>query len=89
MQLKAEEVELLMSKGEDKEIENPQVLMTSSASTEKLQSLKDDETLAKLKVDCISSLEYLVLSLLSMVYNSSNLILERNPISRLLTLSLV
>ncbi|VVA89862.1 unnamed protein product [Arabis nemorensis] len=55
MQLKAEEVELLMSKGEDREIENP-----SSASTEKLQSLKDDETLAKLKVDCISSLEYLI-----------------------------
>lgn len=63
MKFKAEEVELLVSKGEDKGIENPHVLMTSSASTEKLQCLKDDETLAKLKVDCISTLEYLVLSL--------------------------
>ncbi|KFK42721.1 ubiquitin-protein ligase rnf1 2 [Arabis alpina] len=55
MHMKAEEVELLASKREQNGIENPHV-----PSTEKLQSLKDDETLAKLKVDCISSLEYLV-----------------------------
>ncbi|CAH2039004.1 unnamed protein product [Thlaspi arvense] len=61
MQLKAEEVELLVCKEDDKAIESK----TSSSSTEKLQSLKDEETLAKLNVDCTSSHGYLVLSLLS------------------------
>lgn len=56
MQLKAEEVELLVSKDVDRAI--------SKTSTEKMQSLQDDETLAKLKVDCISSHGYMVLSLL-------------------------
>ncbi|XP_010475005.1 PREDICTED: putative E3 ubiquitin-protein ligase RING1b [Camelina sativa] len=49
MQLKAEEVELLVSKEGDKANGN-------QTSTEKMQSLKDDETLAMLKVDCISNL---------------------------------
>ncbi|CAN8311145.1 unnamed protein product [Cochlearia groenlandica] len=53
MQFKAEEVELSVYKAiEDK---------TSSSTTKKMQSLKDDETLAKLKVDCISSHECLII----------------------------
>ncbi|ESQ36558.1 hypothetical protein EUTSA_v10007494mg [Eutrema salsugineum] len=56
MQLKTEEVELLVSKEDDRAIEGK----TSSSSTERLQSIQDDETLAKLRVDCISSHGYLM-----------------------------
>lgn len=59
-QLKAEEVELLVTKEEDKATEGN----IPSSSTEKMQSVKDDETLAKLRADCISGHDYLVLSLL-------------------------
>ncbi|EOA40288.1 hypothetical protein CARUB_v10009016mg [Capsella rubella] len=53
MQLQAEEVELLVSKEEDKAIEN-------NTSIKKMQRLKDDETLEKLKVDYLSNHGYTV-----------------------------
>jgi E3 ubiquitin-protein ligase RNF1/2 len=53
LKLKAEEVELLVSKDGDTVIGN-------KTSTEKMQSLQDDETVAKLKVDCISSNGYMI-----------------------------
>ncbi|CAA0161826.1 unnamed protein product [Arabidopsis thaliana] len=53
LKLKAEEVELLVSKDGDTVIGN-------KTSTEKMQSLQDDETVAKLKVYCISSNGYMI-----------------------------
>ncbi|CAE5956457.1 unnamed protein product [Arabidopsis arenosa] len=55
MKLKAEEVELFVSKDGDRVIGN-------KTSTEKMQSLQDDETLSKLKVDCILSHGYMIVA---------------------------
>lgn len=73
--MKAEEVELLISKKDDKAIENK----ATSSSTEEMQSLKDDETFAKLEVDGISNHGYSVLSLLLVSINLY--LVSRNPLS--------
>ncbi|ESQ44572.1 hypothetical protein EUTSA_v10003181mg [Eutrema salsugineum] len=63
MHLKSEEVELLGTRrlgGEDKEIENLPVVTSASAavaSKDEMQSLEDNETLSRLKVDFFSSHE--------------------------------
>lgn len=61
MHLKTEEVELLVTRGgeEDKKIENLPVVTSASAAASKdeMQSLEDNETLSRLKVDFISSHE--------------------------------
>ncbi|KFK36014.1 ubiquitin-protein ligase rnf1 2 [Arabis alpina] len=73
MHLKTEEVELLVTRGvgEDKKIENLPVVTSASAAASKdeMQSLEDNETLSRLKVDFISSHEqHLVASSLTLVF---------------------
>ncbi|KAJ4901688.1 putative E3 ubiquitin-protein ligase RING1a [Raphanus sativus] len=55
--LKTEEVELLVTRGENKAIETLPVVASASASKGELQSLEDDETLSRLKTDFSSSHE--------------------------------
>lgn len=63
--LKTEEVELLVTRGENKAIETLPVVASASASKGELQSLEDDETLSRLKTDFSSSHEqHLVTSLI-------------------------
>lgn len=56
MNLKTEEIELLVTRGVvgDKATENLPAV-TSAESKDEMQSLEDDETLSRLKVDFISS----------------------------------
>lgn len=75
MHLKTEEVELLATRrgGEDTAIENLPVVTPASAATSKdeMQSLEDNETFSRLKVDFISSHEqHLVASIIICVYIS-------------------
>lgn len=67
MHLKTEEVELLVTRGGDRAIENLPVVTSASAAASKdeMQSLEDNETLSRLKVDYISSHEqHLVASII-------------------------
>ncbi|XP_010542893.2 PREDICTED: putative E3 ubiquitin-protein ligase RING1a [Tarenaya hassleriana] len=58
--LKVEEIELLIARGEDKEMDD----LSSSASTDGMQSLEDDDeaTLARLKVDYVLGPEHLIIA---------------------------
>lgn len=61
MQLQAERLSLLVSKEEDNATEGKDLIIINRES---VNVLKMTETLANLKVNCISSHGYLVLSLL-------------------------